>query len=216
MSITDPKNLQSALDWRYATKKFDPSRRIPSDVWKALEASLVMAPSSYGLQPFKFIVLTDPKLREQIKTASWNQAQVTDCSHYVVFAIRKDMGEDWVDQFLARTAEVRGTPLESLSGYKQYMMGDLVNGPRAAVVNDWAARQAYIAFGTLMLAAAVLGVDACPIEGMIPAKVDEILGLGDQGLASVCACALGYRLESDKYATLPKVRFPVETLVEYR
>lgn len=85
---------------------------------------------------------------------------MTDCSHYVILAIRKDMGEEWVDKFLARTAEVRGTTLESLAGYKQYMMGDIVNGPRSAVVNDWAARQSYIAFGTLMLAAATLGVDA--------------------------------------------------------
>jgi len=216
MSVLDPKQLQDALAWRYATKKFDSSKRIPSDVWKALEASLVQSPSSYGLQPYKFIVLTDPKIREQIKAVSWNQAQVTDCSHYVILTIRKDMGEDWVNKFLERTAEVRGTTVESLAGYKQYMMGDIVNGPRSAVVNDWAARQSYIAFGTLMLAAATLGVDACPIEGMVPAKVDEILGLGEQGLGSVAACALGYRSAEDKYATLPKVRFPVETLVEYR
>jgi nitroreductase len=216
MSVLDPKQLQESLAWRYATKKFDSSKRIPSDVWKALEASLVQSPSSYGLQPYKFIVLTDPKIRDQIKAVSWNQAQVTDCSHYVILAIRKDMGEEWVDKFLARTAEVRGAALESLAGYKKYMMGDIVNGPRSAEVNEWATRQSYIAFGTLMLAAAVMGVDACPIEGMVPAKVDEILGLEAQGLGSVAACALGYRSADDKYATLPKVRFPVETLVEYR
>jgi len=216
MSMTDPKTLIETLAWRYATKKFDSSKHIPSDVWKALEASLVQSPSSYGLQPYKFIVLTDPKIREKIRPASWNQAQVTDCSHYVVLTIHKDMGEEWVDKFLARTAEVRGTTLESLAGYKGYIMGDLVNGARSAVVNDWAARQAYIAFGTLMLAAAALGVDACPIEGMVPAQVDEILGLGAKGLTSIAACALGYRSADDKYATLPKVRFPVETLVEYR
>lgn len=216
MSMSDPKTLIETLSWRYATKKFDSSKRIPSDVWKALEASLVQSPSSYGLQPYKFVVLTDPKIREQIKPVSWNQAQVTDCSHYVILAIRKDMDEAWVDQFLARTAEVRGTTLESLAGYKGYIMGDLINGARAAVVNDWAARQAYIAFGTLMLSAAALGVDACPIEGMVPGMVDEILGLPAQGYGSIAACALGYRAADDKYATLPKVRFPVETLVEYR
>ena len=212
----DPKQLQETLAWRYATKKFDSTKRIPSDVWKALEASLVQSPSSYGLQPYKFIVLTDPKLREQIKAVSWNQAQVTDCSHYVVLAIRKGMGEEWVDKFLARTAEVRGSSIESLAGYKRAIIGDLVNGPRAATIDHWAARQAYIAYGTLMLAAAALGVDACPIEGMVNEKVDDILSLGEQGLATVSACALGYRLVDDKYATLPKVRFPVETLVEYR
>lgn len=216
MAIVDPKQMHEVLSWRYATKKFDPSKRIPSDIWKALEASLIQAPSSYGLQPYKFIVITDPKIRDQIKPVTWNQAQVTDCSHYVVLAIRKDMDEAWVDKFVARTAEIRGTTVESLAGYKGYIMGDLVHGARAAVVNDWAARQAYIAFGTLMLTAAALGVDACPIEGMVPPMVDEILGLGDQGLASIAACALGYRAADDKYATLPKVRFPVETLVEYR
>jgi len=119
-------------------------------------------------------------------------------------------------QIQSAAAEVRGAALESLAGYKKYMMGDIVNGPRSAEVNEWATRQSYIAFGTLMLAAAVMGVDACPIEGMVPAKVDEILGLEAQGLGSVAACALGYRSADDKYATLPKVRFPVETLVEYR
>ena len=216
MSVLEPRQLQDVLSWRYATKKFDPSKRIPSDVWKALEASLVQAPSSYGLQPYKFVVVTDPAIREKLKAASWNQAQVTDCSHYVVLTIRKDMDEAWVDKFLARTAEVRGTPLESLQGYKGYIVGDLIKGARAAVVNDWAARQAYIAFGNLMFAAAALGVDACPIEGMVPPQVDEILGLGAQGLASIAACSLGYRAADDKYATLPKVRFPTETLVEYR
>lgn len=216
VDFVEPDHLRELLAWRYATKKFDPSRRIPSEVWKALEASLVLSPSSYGLQPYKFVVLTDPAIREQVRAVSWNQAQVTDCSHYVVLAIRKDMGEAWVDKFLARTAQVRGTTVESLAGYRGFIMGDLVNGARAAVVNDWAARQAYIAFGALMTAAAALGVDACPIEGMVPAKVDEILGLGSQGLASVAACALGYRAVDDKYASLPKVRFPVEELVEYR
>lgn len=216
MPMTSPQGVLDALAWRYATKKFDTSKRIPSEVWKALEASLVMSPSSYGLQPYKFIVLTDSKIRERIKVVSWNQAQVTDCSHYVILAIRKDMGEDWVDKFIARTATVRGTTIDSLGGYKKYMMGDIVNGARSAVVNDWAARQAYIAFGSLMFAAAALGVDACPIEGMVPDKVDEILDLGSQGLASISACALGYRAGDDKYATLPKVRFPADTLMEYR
>lgn len=216
MSAVNPQQIQDILAWRYATKKFDPSKRIPSEVWKALEASLVQAPSSYGLQPYKFVVVTDPVLREKLKAVSWNQAQVTDCSHHVILTIRKDMGEEWVDKFLARTAEVRGATVESLQGYKGYIVGDLVKGARAAVVNDWAARQAYIAFGNLMFAAAAMGVDACPIEGMVPSEVDKILGLGAQGLASIAACSLGYRAADDKYATLPKVRFPVETLVEYR
>jgi nitroreductase len=216
MSTIDPKSLQETLSWRYATKKFDPSKRIPSDVWKALEASLVQAPSSFGLQPYKFIVLTDPALREKVKAVSWNQSQVVDCSHYVILTYRKDLGAEWVDKFMARTAEVRGSTIESLQGYRGIILGALAGGPMAGKVDDWAIRQAYIAFGTLMLAAAELGVDACPIEGMMASQVDEILGLGAQGLGSVAACALGYRSPDDKYATLPKVRFPVETLVEYR
>jgi nitroreductase len=211
-----PEDLLRAQRWRYATKKFDPARKIPGDLWSALEQSLVLTPSSYGLQPWKFIVVTDPALKAKLRPASWNQAQVEDCSHHVVFLAQESISESDLDRFLARTAEVRGVAVESLAGYKGYMMGDLVKGPRSAVIGEWAARQVYIALGNFMASAALLGVDTCPMEGMETAKYDEILGLAGTGFRTVVACPAGYRAEGDKYATTPKVRYPVADVIDRR
>jgi nitroreductase len=216
MSTITGDSLLKQLNWRYATKKFDPTKKITSADWAVLEQALVLTASSYGLQPWKFIVVTDPALKAKLKPASWNQGQVEDCSHLVVFTARQDLTEADADRFVTRTAEVRGTTVESLAGYKGFIMGDLVNGPRHAIIADWAARQTYIALGNLLTSAAVLGIDACPFEGIEPAKYDEILGLVGSGYGTVCACPLGYRAADDKYATAPKVRYAAKDIVEYR
>lgn len=216
MSTISGESLLQQLSWRYATKKFDPTRKISAADWAVLEQALVLTPSSYGLQPWKFIVVTDPALKTQLRPASWNQSQVEDCSHLVVFAAQQDITEADVDRFVARIAEVRGATPESLAGYRGYMVGDLVKGPRHAIIAEWAARQAYIALGNLMTSAALLGVDACPFEGLEPAKYDEILGLTGSGFATVCACPLGYRSADDKYASVPKVRFEAKDVVVHR
>jgi len=208
--------LIQQLKWRYATKKFDATKRIDPATWSALEEVLVLSPSSYGLQPWKFLVVTDPALKAKLRPASWNQAQVEDCSHHVVFLVKKDLGLPEIEHFVDRIAEVRGVSRESLAGYRGYMVNDLAEGPRAKVINEWAARQVYIALGNFMTAAAVLGVDTCPMEGLVPAKYDEILGLEDSGWATLCACPAGYRAADDKYADAPKVRFPREELIEHR
>ena len=211
-----PEHLLQAQAWRYATKKFDPARTIAPEVWSVLERSLVLTPSSYGLQPWKFVVVIDPALKAKLRPAAWNQAQVEDCSHFVVFLAKEAIGEADLDHFLARTAEVRGQALEALAGYKGYMMGDLVNGPRAGAIAEWAARQVYIALGNFMTSAALVGVDTCPMEGLEPAKFDAILGLEGSGYRTVVACPAGYRAEGDKYAAAPKVRFPDSELIDRR
>jgi len=216
MSTITGESLLQQLNWRYATKKFDPTKTISAADWAVLEEALVLTPSSYGLQPWKFIVVTDPALKAKLRPASWNQSQVEDCSHLVVLAAKKDITEVDVDKFVARLAEVRGTTIESLAGYKGFMMGDLVNGPRHAIIHEWAARQTYIALGNLMTAAAMLGVDACPFEGIEPAKYDAILGLEDSGYATISACPLGYRSVDDKYASAPKVRFEAAEIIDHR
>jgi len=216
MSTITGESLLQQLNWRYATKKFDASRKISTTDWAFLEEALILTPSSYGLQPWKFIVVTDPALKAKLRPASWNQSQVEDCSHLVVLTAKKDINEGDVDKFIARIAEVRGVTVESLAGYKGFMMGDLVNGPRHAIIHEWAARQTYIALGNLMTAAALLGVDACPFEGIEPAKYDQILGLEDSGYATISACPLGYRAADDKYASTPKVRFEAKDIVEHR
>jgi nitroreductase len=216
MAVMSEAELLEQLRWRYATKRFDTNRKLPAEVWYALEQALVLSPSSYGLQPWKFIVIQDAALRQKLQTVSWNQAQVTECSHYVVFAVRRKMTETLVDRFIARTAEVRGITVESIKFYRDMMLGDVVHGPRGAVAQEWAARQSYIALGGLMTAAALLGVDACPMEGLDPLAYDDILGLANSEFATVMACALGYRSSADKYASLAKVRYPASEVIEYR
>jgi nitroreductase len=216
MSSITNEQLNSALEWRYATKIFDPSRKIPADTWTTLERSLVLSPSSFGLQPYKFLVITDAALRERLVPATWNQKQVVECSHYVVFTARTSLAPKHIDAFIARIAEVRGVPAESLKGYREMMNGSLIaGGTLSKMIPEWAARQAYIALGNLMTSAAVLGVDACPIEGFEPDKYDDLLQLRGSGFASVVCCALGYRAATDKYAKLPKVRFPEAQLVQH-
>ena len=216
MSTITGESLLQQLNWRYATKKFDPTRKIPAAEWAVLEQALILTASSYGLQPWKFIVVTDPALKTKLRAASWNQGQVEDCSHHVVLTAKQDISEADLDRFIVRIAEVRGVTTESLAGYRGFMLGDLVNGPRHAIIKEWAARQTYIAMGNLLTSAALLGLDACPFEGIEPAKYDEILGLQGTGYGTVAACPVGYRAADDKYATAPKVRFDASEVIDHR
>jgi nitroreductase len=205
--------LLKALEWRYATKVFDATKKIPADVWTALEQTLVLTPTSYGLQPYHFLVVQSPEIRAALLPHSWGQKQVVDCSQFVVFTARTEMKEADVTKLIARISQVRGVPAESLNFYRDMMLGDVVNGPRGKIAHEWAARQAYIALGNLMTVAAVLGVDACPMEGLVPAEYDKILKLEGSGYKTVVACALGYRAANDKYAGLAKIRFETADLV---
>lgn len=207
--------IQQALDWRYATKKFDPSKKITKLDWETLKASLRQTPSSYGLQPFKFLVIENPELREKLKEASWGQTQVTDSSHYVVFLYREKLSTQDIQRYIERIAQVRAIPTESLQGFKDMMVSNLVDGPRAATIDSWAQRQAYIAMGFLMETAALLNIDACPMEGFDPAAYDKILNLEGTGWKSVSTVALGYRHSEDPMQHLKKVRFADEDLIEY-
>ena len=214
--MTDPistDTLLTQLKWRYATKAFDPARKIPDADWAALEETLVLTPTSYGMQPHRYLVITDQPTKEKLVPFSWNQRQPADCSHFVVFAARAKNTEADVDHFLARIAEVRGGSVEALAGFKKILMGDVVNGERGKHALEWAACQAYIALGNFMTSAALLGIDACPMEGFLPAKYDDVLGLPAQGFHAAVACAAGYRAGGDKYASLPKVRFPASELI---
>lgn len=215
MNHTIPESqLLEALNWRYATKTFDSERKIPTETWKTLEETLVLSPSSFGLQPYRFLVVENAAIREQLLPHSWNQRQVVDASHYVVFAGRTAMTEIEIDRFLDRIVELRGTPRESLEGYRGMMYGSLLSPGAETRIPQWSARQAYIALGNLMTSAALLGIDTCAIEGFVPAEYDASLGLQEEGYASVVCCALGYRAPEDKYATAPKVRMPSTDLIK--
>ena len=214
MNHPNTKLLLNALQWRYATKIFDATKIIPADVWSALEKTLVLTPTSFGLQPYQFLIVQDAAKRATLLPQSWGQKQVVDCSHFVVFTARTEMTAADVAKLIARISQVRGIPAEALNFYRDMMLGDIVNGPRGKVAHEWAARQCYIALGNLMTAAALLGVDTCPMEGLVPAEYDKILGLGGSGYKTVVACALGYRAEGDKYASLAKVRYEAADLVK--
>ena len=200
--------LLQQLNWRYATKKFDSARKIAAADWAALEQTLILTPTSYGMQPIKFLVIDAPAIRAQLVPVSWGQTQPVDASHYVVFAARVRNTEADVDHYLARIAEVRGSTIEAQAGFKKMLVSDVVHGPRGKHALEWATNQAYIALGNLMTAAALLGIDTCPMEGFEPDKYDAILGLPAQGYHAAVCCAVGYRSAEDKYAELPKVRFP--------
>lgn len=206
--------IQEALEWRYATKKFDASKKISAQDWKTLTESLKLAPSSYGVQPWKFLVIENPQVREQLKPVSWGQTQVTDASHYVVFLYKEGIDEAFINKYVNRIAEVRNTSLESLQGYKEMMINNLVKAPEEKI-RVWSQRQAYIAMGFLLETAALLKIDATPMEGFSPSDYDRILGLEGSGWKSVATVALGYRHAEDSYQNLKKVRFADDTLIEY-
>ncbi len=218
MSTTEIATPQAALEqlhWRYATKQFDPTKQISIETWQVLEQSLVLSPSSFGLQPWKFLVIRNPELRQQLVGHSWGQKQVAEASHLVVFAIKQNLDADYVDRYVARMAEVQQVPIDSLQGFGNVVKGFIDKPPYPLDIDAWSTRQVYIALGEFMTTAAMLAVDTCPIEGFSPPKYDEILGLAAQGYASVVVCAAGYRSAEDKYATKPKVRFTTEDVVEY-
>jgi nitroreductase len=215
MTTVSTTTLLDALNWRYATKSFDPTKKLPAATLEALLDALVLAPSSFGLQPWKFIVVEDPELRTRLRAVSWNQTQVTDASQLVVFTARETLDAGDIDEHLAHTAAVRGIEAATLEPLRQMMTGFTAGRPDEDLF-VWNSRQVYIALGQLMTAAAMLGVDSCPLEGISTTAYDEILGLAGSGYLTVCACVLGYRADDDKYAAAPKVRYPRERVVETR
>lgn len=210
-----PEELLSALRWRYATKLFDATRTIPADAWSALEESLVLTPSSFGLQPWKFLVVKNTTLRAKLREQSWNQPQVTDASHLVVLTARTDLVQADIEAWVARLAEVNGKSVEDFAMLQGMIVG-FNEAMSSSQRHEWNKRQVYIALGQLMTSAAVLGIDACPLEGISASAYDEILGLGGSGYATCMACALGYRSDADKYAVAPKARFEPSHVIEAR
>ncbi len=213
LTITE---LLAQLNWRYATKAFDPEEKIHETTMEALEDSLVLSPSSFGLQPWKFIIVEDQAVKEQLLPLTWNQPQTRDCSHFVVMAYNDSFELSEVDRYLNATVEARGGDVSDHDALKGMMVGFIQRSIDGATIDDWCKNQVYIALGQLMASAAVLGIDACPMEGINPPEIDKVLGLETSGFKTLVACALGYRDESDKYADLPKIRYPKDEIIEHR
>ena len=209
----DGEALLRVLNARYAAKKFDSSRKIDGTLWDTLEEALVLSPSSYGLQPWRFLVVTDPQLLEELAPHAWNQPQITTCSHLVVFCARKELNGEDVEKLMQLTANKRGLAATDLHGYAS-MIGGAISNLSPDDLLAWNKRQVYVALEQFLMSCALLGVDACPMEGFVAAKFDEILGLHDV-TATVLATA-GYRAPDDKYGELAKVRYAKEELIERR
>lgn len=215
MKPIDRSQLISQLNWRYATKQFDPARKISAQDWAALEEALVLTPSSIGLQPWAFLVIDDPAVRAKLLLASYGQPQVVDASHLIVFATKTNYSEMDVDAHIRQAAKVRGVGVEALDGLRTMALHSVVQGMDETARRNWATNQTYIALGNLVTSAALLGIDAAPMEGFERHRYDDILGLKVRGLTASVIAAVGYRGASDKYATAPKVRFPREEIVQH-
>jgi nitroreductase len=205
--------LNERLAWRYATKKFDATKSVPADKLERIIEAVRLAPTSSGLQPFELLVVTNPDVRAKIRTVAWDQAQVTDCSHLLVFAAWDDVTPERVNMMFDLTNDVRGFKNEGWENYRQMLLG--IVAERGTEANyQAAARQAYIGLGAALIAAAFEEVDATPMEGFDPVAVDEILGLKEKNLRSVVILPLGYRAhEGDWLVNLKKVRRSRENFV---
>jgi len=204
-------NIKS-LQWRYATKKFDPTKRVVEKDLNQLLESLRLSPSSLGLQPWKFIVVTDKKLRQKIRFAAWNQSQVTDASHLIVLCVRKTIDAKYVDSYVALMKKERRMSVIKAFGYATYFK-TYVAGKKPEEQKVWASKQVYIALGFLLYTAALLHIDSCPMEGFDLKKCDKILGLEKTDYTSIVLCPVGYRAQDDKYAKEKKVRWKKKQVI---
>lgn len=211
--MTEQETLIQSLMWRYATKKFDAKKRIPEAQVQELLEVLRLAPSSMGLQPYKFVRVSDPDLRDKLQGVSMNQSQITEASELIVFAAKTVYTDDDIHSFLDVSQRERGfsdDDIEKRRKSLQKYVGKFDDGQFV----DWAARQMYIALGMLLTAAAVSGIDACPMEGIKGEAYDEILGLGEENLQTFAVVTLGYRSSDDALAGKAKIRFSKDDLIK--
>ena len=199
------KNILDALTWRYAIKKYNTTKKVTHTDLTTLMEAVRMAPSSFGLQPYIVIHITDEELRKKLRIAGFDQAQITDSSDFFVFAVPTDLSSITVDEFIARVSSVQGVPVEQLAGYAGMINGSIASKDTAGRIT-WAARQAYLGLGFLLNTAASMEIDASPMEGFDPLQFDQILGLKEKNLTSVVMASVGYRAEDDEYTKRPKVR----------
>lgn len=206
------KDILSVRNWRYATKKFDADKKASQEEIDQLLEAIRLSASSYGLQPYQVYLIETPEIRQELQPHSWNQSQITEASHLLVFASRTDFDDQLIDNYLDQISEVRGIEKEQLEGYGNFMKQTLGPWP-ADRKADWCARQAYIALGNGLQAAAELGLDTCPIEGFVPAEYNRILKLDEKQLTACVVMAVGYRSEEDANQHLKKVRNPKDDFI---
>jgi nitroreductase len=206
-------NFIENANWRYATKKYDTNKKVSEKDINFIKEAINLAATSYGLQPFKVLIIENPEIRKKLQPASWGQSQIVDASHLFVFVNVVNPGEKEIDAYVENIAEVRGVTTESLQGFAKYIKG-AVGKFSAEQKAIWTSKQTYLALGNLLNVAAELKIDATPIEGFEPAQYNEILGLTEKGLNASLVAAIGYRSAEDGNQHLKKVRKPLEELFE--
>ena len=204
--------FSDAMRWRYATKKFDPQKFVDQTLVDELLDIANLTPTSYGLQPFKLIVLKNQEIQNKLVASSYGQRQVADASHVLVIAARTDVDANYIRDYVAMVESQRNLEAGTMNDYCQVMIGSMTRlSPES--LSDWAAKQAYIALGTVMAACAALQIDACPMEGFIPQEYNQILSLEQYQLDAVLVVPIGYRAKDDATQHNPKVRRPIEDMV---
>lgn len=198
-------NIIEDLNWRYATKKFDATKKISSEDFETLKEVINLSPTSYGLQLYKVLIIEDEAMRKKLQPASWGQTQIVDADKLFVFCNYKTVKAEHVEAYTALKAEKMGMPKAELKGYADFIIGKLGERTEADLAN-WNAKQCYIALGNLLSACASLKIDACPMEGFEAEQYDEILGLSAQNLEAAVVATVGYRSDEDQTASAPKVR----------
>ena len=206
-------NYIDDLNWRYAVKQFDASKKVSDEDLQKLIDAVQLSASSYGLQPYKILVVKDQAVKEKLKAAGYNQSQFSDATAVFVFAHQTDFDAELVDSYIELSERIKELETGTLEGYANLMKNALLNLPQEAKAG-WTSRQAYIALGNLLSAAAAHKIDACPMEGFEAATFDEILGLTEQNLHAVVVAAVGYRSAEDETQHAPKVRRPQEELFQ--
>ena len=200
-------------NWRYATKKFNSEKKISNSDLEILKEAIQLSTSSYGLQPYKVIIVENEEIRKQLQPASWGQSQITDASHLFVFASITNVDSSYINNFVENMAKTRNIPVESIKAYADFMIGNITTlSPEKQFI--WSQKQAYLALGNLLNAAAELKIDVTPMEGFIPEQYNEILGLTEKGLSATLVATIGYRDDEDATQHYVKVRKPISELFE--
>ena len=204
-------NFINDANWRYATKKFDATKKVSNEDFEILKEAIQLSASSYGLQPYKVFIIENPEIRAKIQPVAWGQTQIVDASHLVVFANITNFGGTEIDSYIKNLSETRGIPVESVQGYSDFMKSKITTLP-VEERNNWTAKQTYLALGNLLNAAAEMKIDVTPMEGFEPAAVNEILGFDKLGLNASLIATIGYRHEDDATQHYAKVRKSNEEL----
>lgn len=205
--------LLENLEWRYATKRFDSSKKISSDKLEKIKRAIQLSVSSYGLQLYKVLLIENSELRKKLSPVSWDQPQITEASHLIVFCNYNTVSENHVDDHFEQIAKIQNTDINMLSGYRDFMKNKITEKSEMDRAN-WTAKQTYLALGNLLNACAELKIDACPMEGFDVEKYNEILELGPKGLNAAVIATIGYRSNDDDTQYRKKLRKPLNELFE--